>query len=112
MRTWQVQDVMTRDVASVREGTDYREIVDVLTERHVTAAPVVDETRRVLGVVSEADLMYKVEFLGQPRERRILPDRHRREARAKAGATLAADLMTRSPRSPSRRTRRSWRRPG
>ncbi|MFD4208340.1 CBS domain-containing protein [Micromonospora tulbaghiae] len=94
MRTWQVQDVMTRDVASVREGTAYREIVDVLTERHVTAAPVVDETRRVLGVVSEADLMYKVEFLGQPRERRILPDRHRREARAKAGATLAADLMT------------------
>ncbi|WP_223201095.1 hypothetical protein [Micromonospora sp. M42] len=35
MRTWQVQDVMTRDVASVREGTAYREIVDVLTERHV-----------------------------------------------------------------------------
>ena len=97
MRTWQVQDVMTRDVASVREGTAYREIVDVLTERHVTAAPVVDEARRVLGVVSEADLMYKVEFLGQPRERRILPDRHRREARAKAGATLAADLMTAPP---------------
>ncbi|MDW3847773.1 CBS domain-containing protein [Micromonospora sp. BRA006-A] len=97
MRTWQVQDVMTRDVASVREGTEYREIVDVLTGRHVTAAPVVDETGRVLGVVSEADLMYKVEFLGQPRERRILPDRHRREARAKAGATLAADLMTAPP---------------
>lgn len=66
MRTWQVQDVMTRDVASVREGTAYREIVDVLADRHVTAAPVVDETRRVLGVVSEADLMYKVELLGQP----------------------------------------------
>ncbi|EWM64057.1 LOW QUALITY PROTEIN: CBS domain-containing protein, partial [Micromonospora sp. M42] len=61
------------------------------------AAPVVDETRRVLGVVSEADLMYKVELLGQPRERRILPDRHRREAQAKAGATLAADLMTAPP---------------
>ncbi|MCZ7429788.1 CBS domain-containing protein [Micromonospora sp. WMMA1949] len=97
MRTWQVQDVMTRNVASVREGTAYREIVDVLADRHVTAAPVVDETRRVLGVVSEADLMYKVEFLGRPRERGILPDRHRREARAKAGATLAADLMTAPP---------------
>ncbi|MET7470771.1 CBS domain-containing protein [Micromonospora sp. NPDC005686] len=97
MRTWQVQDVMTRNVASVREGTEYREIVDVLTDRHVTATPVVDESGRVLGVVSEADLMYKVEFLGQPRERRILPDRHRREARAKADATLAADLMTAPP---------------
>ncbi|MFG2058159.1 CBS domain-containing protein [Micromonospora sp. NPDC048930] len=97
MRTWQVQDVMTTDVASVREGTAYREIVDVLTGRHVTAVPVVDGARQVLGVVSEADLLYKVELLGQPQERRILPNRHRREARAKAGATLAADLMTAPP---------------
>lgn len=111
MRTWQVQDVMTTDVATVREGTAYREIVDLLTDRHVTAAPVVDGGRRVLGVVSEADLMYKVELSGQPHERRLRPDRHRREARAKAGATLAADLMT-APRSPSRRTPRSSRRPG
>lgn len=97
MRTWQVQDVMTIDVATVREGTAYREIVDVLTGRHVTAAPVVDGAGRVLGVVSEADLMYKVEWQGQPQPRRILPDRHRREARAKAGATVAADLMTAPP---------------
>ncbi|GHJ55047.1 CBS domain-containing protein [Micromonospora chersina] len=97
MRTWQVQDVMTTDVATVREGTAYREIVDVLTGRHVTAAPVVDGAGQVLGVVSEADLMYKVELQGQPQPRRILPDRHRREARAKAGATLAADLMTAPP---------------
>ncbi|QLQ35463.1 CBS domain-containing protein [Micromonospora robiginosa] len=97
MRTWQVRDVMTTDVASVREGTAYREIVDVLTGRRVTAAPVVDGARRVLGVVSEADLMYKVELSGQPRERHLRPDRHRREARAKAGATLAADLMTAPP---------------
>ncbi|MGW5669412.1 CBS domain-containing protein [Micromonospora sp. NPDC003776] len=94
MRTWQVQDVMTTDVASVREGTAYREIVDVLTGRRATAVPVVDGARRVLGVVSEADLLYKVELLGQPQERRIFPSRHQREARAKAGATLAADLMT------------------
>ncbi|MFI7282054.1 CBS domain-containing protein [Micromonospora chersina] len=97
MRTWQVQDVMTTDVATVREGTAYRELVDVLTGRHVTAAPVVDGAGQVLGVVSEADLMYKVELQGQPQPRRILPDRHRREARAKAGATLAADLMTAPP---------------
>ncbi|MEH0844031.1 CBS domain-containing protein [Micromonospora sp. CPCC 205711] len=94
MRTWQVQDVMTTDVATVREGTAYREIVDVLTGRHVTAVPVVDGARRVLGVVSEADLLHKVELLGQPHERRIFPSRRHREARIKAGATLAADLMT------------------
>lgn len=94
MRTWQVQDVMTTDVLSVREGTAYREIVDVLAGRHVTAVPVVDGARQVLGVVSEADLLYKVELLGRPRQRRVLANRHRREARAKATATLAGDLMT------------------
>ncbi|PWU46023.1 hypothetical protein DLE60_24550 [Micromonospora globispora] len=97
MRTWQVQDVMTTDVATVREGTAYREIVDVLTGRHITAVPVVDDARRVLGVVSEADLLYKVELQGQPHERRVFVRRHQREARTKAGATLAADLMSTPP---------------
>ncbi|MFI7430037.1 CBS domain-containing protein [Micromonospora sp. NPDC049836] len=94
MRTWQVRDVMTADVLSVREGTTYREIIDGLAGRRVTAVPVVDGTRRVLGVVSEADLLYKVELLGRPRQRRVFASRHRREAHAKASATLAADLMT------------------
>ncbi|MCX4472888.1 inosine 5'-monophosphate dehydrogenase [Micromonospora sp. MW-13] len=94
MRTWQVRDVMTTDVAAVREGTAYREIVDVLTGRRVTATPVLDDARRVLGVVSEADLLHKVELLGQPHERRVFPGRRHREARVKAGATLAGDLMT------------------
>ncbi|MBY8874597.1 CBS domain-containing protein [Micromonospora sp. PLK6-60] len=94
MRTWQVRDVMTTDVAAVREHTAYREIVDVLTGRRVTAVPVVDEARRVLGVVSEADLLHKVELLGQPHERRVFTGRRQRAARTKAGATAAADLMT------------------
>ncbi|MER7272261.1 CBS domain-containing protein [Micromonospora carbonacea] len=94
MRAWQVRDVMTTDVAAVREGTAYREIVDVLTGWRVTAAPVVDGARRVLGVVSEADLLHKVELLGQPHERRVFVGRRQREAQVKAGATLAADLMS------------------
>ncbi|WP_372446013.1 CBS domain-containing protein [Micromonospora humidisoli] len=44
------------DARTVDEGTGYRTVVDLLTARHVTAAPVVDDTRRVPGVVSQADL--------------------------------------------------------
>ncbi|MFJ8688903.1 CBS domain-containing protein [Micromonospora wenchangensis] len=94
MRTWQVQDVMTVDVLTVDEDTGYRTLVDLLTARHVTAVPVVDDTRRVLGVVSQADLLHKVERLGQPHERRILPGRRTRTGWAKAAATLAGELMT------------------
>ncbi|GAB3809242.1 CBS domain-containing protein [Micromonospora zhanjiangensis] len=94
MRTWQVRDVMTPDVATVRADTPYREIVDVLTGRRVSAVPVVDEFRHVLGVVSESDLLHKVELAGEPHERRVFEGRRRRAARTKADAAVAADLMT------------------
>lgn len=94
MRTWQVRDVMTAEVATVREETPYREIVDVLTARRISAVPVVDEQSRVLGVVSEADLMYKVELIGEPYEPRLFEGRRRRQARVKAEAATARDLMT------------------
>ena len=94
MRTWQVGDVMTSDVATVGESTPYREIVDLMTSRHVSAVPVVDEFRRVLGVISEADLLYKVELIGEPHERRIFEGRRRHAARVKADAMVAGELMT------------------
>ncbi|KKK05909.1 MULTISPECIES: CBS domain-containing protein [unclassified Micromonospora] len=94
MRTWQVDDVMTRDVATAREETPYRKIVDVLIRRGISAVPVVDSFGRVLGVVSEADLLHRVERAGHPDERRVFEGRRRRTAREKAGALVAKDLMT------------------
>ncbi|WP_229401501.1 CBS domain-containing protein [Micromonospora okii] len=94
MRTWQVGDVMTTDVATVGEETPYREIVDVLVRRGISAVPVVDGFRRVLGVVSEADLLHKVERAGNPEERRVFEGRRRRIGREKADALIARDLMT------------------
>ncbi|HEY6595421.1 MAG TPA: CBS domain-containing protein [Asanoa sp.] len=94
MRTWQVQDVMTTDVAAVGETTPYREIVDLMTGKHVSAVPVVDDMRRVLGMISEADLLYKVELIGEPHERRVFEGRRRHAARVKADAMIARDLMT------------------
>ncbi|MEU7714632.1 CBS domain-containing protein [Micromonospora chalcea] len=97
MRTWQVADVMTRDVAAVTEQTPYREIVDVLVRKRISGMPVVDSFHRVLGVISEADLLHKVERAGHPDERRVFEGRRRRTAREKADALMAADLMTAPP---------------
>ncbi|MDG4781553.1 CBS domain-containing protein [Micromonospora sp. WMMD961] len=94
MRTWQVGDVMTREVETVAVETPYREIVDVLLRRGVSAVPVIDGFRRVLGVVSEADLLHRVECAGEPALRRVFESRRRRGARAKGAALLAGDLMT------------------
>lgn len=94
MRTWRVADVMTVDVVTVAADTPYRDIVDTLTGRRVSAAPVVDEQGRVVGVVSEADLLHKIELVGEERERRIFAGRRQRQAQAKAHGTLARDLMS------------------
>jgi CBS domain-containing protein len=95
MRKHTVAEVMTHDVVSVPESAGYREIVEALANREVSAVPVVDDDGRVLGVVSEADLLYKAEYAGQPQPAARLWDRKRvRTARTKAGAATAIDLMT------------------
>lgn len=93
MRTWQVSDVMTRDVVTVSEDTPYREIVETLAGHRVSALPVVDVRQRVVGVVSEADLLHRVEH-PEGRVRWWLLSGRRRQARAKARATVAKDLMS------------------
>jgi CBS domain-containing protein len=89
-----VRDVMTHEVVRVGEATPYRAIVDLLVERRISAVPVVDEANRVVGVVSEADLLHRVEFLGEEHERRVFERPSRQEARAKSHAAAARDLMT------------------
>ena len=57
-----VKDLMTTQVVTVGPETPFKEIVARLVEHRVSALPVVDDHGRVLGVVSEADLLLKEEF--------------------------------------------------
>jgi len=50
---------MTTRVVAVRKDTTFKNIVALLTEHRVSAFPVVDEEEKVIGVVSEADLLSK-----------------------------------------------------
>ncbi|MEV5909030.1 CBS domain-containing protein [Streptomyces chartreusis] len=88
-----VRDVMTRDVAVVGRDATFKDIVRTLQDRKVSALPVVDGGGRVLGVVSEADLLHKEEFRDGD------PDRYTQLRRlsdlAKAGSVTAGELMTR-----------------
>jgi len=94
MKQWTVQDVMTREVITVGPDTPYREIVNLLAQHKVSAVPVIDDFRRVLGVVSEADLLNKIEFTGGDAEARLFEWGTKKAKRAKAHAGTAAELMT------------------
>ncbi len=55
-------DVMVRDVVTVHPETDVAEAIRLLTEHDVSALPVVDPAGNLVGVLSEADLIHRVEI--------------------------------------------------
>jgi CBS domain-containing protein len=88
-----VSDVMTRDVVSVHENTPFKDIVERLERHRVSALPVVDAENKVLGVVSESDLLAKV-VAGVGPPARIQGGRTARvETRRKSRAETARELM-------------------
>jgi CBS domain-containing protein len=54
-------DIMTPQVIHVGPDTSVRSIAKLLTERQISGVPVVDSKRRVIGMVSEGDLLHRVE---------------------------------------------------
>lgn len=57
----QAADVMARRVVTVEPATSVREVARVLVRHGISAVPVVDGQRRVLGIVSEGDLLRPAE---------------------------------------------------
>jgi len=88
-----VKDVMTAEVVAVRRDTTFKELAAVLRRYRVSALPVVDDAGRVIGVVSEADLLAK-EALADPGV--MAEVLHRKDVRKAEGLT-AGDLMTSPP---------------
>jgi CBS domain-containing protein len=89
-----VKDLMTTPVVTVEPSIPFKEIVARLVEHRVSAVPVVDHDQRVLGVVSEADLLLKEEFPYPDLDLPLWWTKRNRLERAKAAASVARDLMT------------------
>jgi len=89
-----VRDVMTPDVIFVGPDTGYKQIAEMMLRNAVSAVPVVDGEGMVVGVVSELDLMHKIEFAGLDQHVGILERRRQRVARTKGSADTARELMT------------------
>jgi CBS domain-containing protein len=93
-----VRELMTAPAVTVTADTPFKEIVDVLLERNITGVPVVDGEGRLLGVVTQADLLDKQAYGPQPRRplsllSDLLANRDP-SWRVKAVAQSAGDLMT------------------
>ncbi|CAL2065949.1 CBS domain-containing protein [Streptomyces murinus] len=87
-----VGDVMTRAAVAVGRTALFKDIVARMEQWNVSALPVLEGDGRVVGVVSEADLLPKEEFRDSDPDR--MTQRRRLGDLAKAGGVTAEDLMS------------------
>ncbi|MEU9650874.1 CBS domain-containing protein [Streptomyces sp. NPDC048110] len=87
-----VSDVMTHTAVAVGPQAPFKDVIALMDQWKVSALPVLEGEGRVVGLVSEADLLPKEEFRDSD------PDRFTQMRRltdlAKAGGLTAADVMT------------------
>ena len=93
-----VQDVMTTQVLWVERDTPFAAIAAALRQHRVSAFPVLNEAGRVIGVVSESDLLNKMALGGgEDHMPGMITGILRHKELEKARGLTAADLMTAPP---------------
>ncbi|WP_417910034.1 CBS domain-containing protein [Candidatus Electronema sp. PJ] len=98
------KDLMTTNVIAVTPDTAVRELARILSENRISGAPVVDGMGKVIGVVTESDLIFQNKKVHIPTALAILdafffledPDVMEREMKKIAGTTVA-DIQTSKP---------------
>lgn len=101
-----VKDLMSRDVVTVSPGATVKHAAELLVEHKVSGLPVVDTDGRVLGVISERDLLFKAqgELEGQDWIRWLtdplaVTDRRKRAAKL-VGEAMTSPVETVGPNQP------------
>lgn len=93
-----VGEVMTHDVVEAHRDTPFKDVVRLLEQHRISGLPVVDHDDKVVGVISETDLIHRqAAWLtdGRARRFRMRPlGRSPRRTDAVARAANAAELMS------------------
>jgi CBS domain-containing protein len=109
MEDLKVSDIMQRDVITVGPDTSVRELADLLAEHKISGVPVVDGERRVVGMVSEADVIvqdadlhfpYYVQFLDSViylESFRKFKERFRKAFGSKVSEIMSQEVIAISP---------------
>jgi CBS domain-containing protein len=92
-----VSDVMTSQVHVANPLAPFKLLVRLIEENRVSAIPIVDQQGVPVGIVSESDLLLKERRVELESSHDLLHVQKRRQDRAKARGTVAADLMTSPP---------------
>ena len=90
-----IKDIMSTRVVTVRGDTPFKEMAAMLGRTRVSAFPVTDKAGKIIGIVSEADMLIKeADQAGHPG---LFTGLRRGREHEKAAGVTAADVMTRAP---------------
>ena len=95
------RDIMNSNVVTVRDDASVEEVAQLLTENNISGAPVIDKDGKMLGIVTDGDLLHKETNPRSPGFINILGaliyigglERYQEDFK-KLAATKASELMT------------------
>ena len=95
------RDVMTLGVYTVKPTTSVKDVARLFMQRRISAVPVVDDQGKIIGIVSEGDLLHRSEISTQRRhpwwlDLMVRDEVLDAEEYIKAHAKQVADIMTRN----------------
>ena len=92
-------DVMVSPVITVKPSSSAKEVAEIFLERRISAVPVVDDQGKLVGIVSEGDLMHRAEAGTERRRswwlRALTAEETLAVEYVKAHARKVVDVMTR-----------------
>ena len=99
-----VTDVMSRDPIVVRTETPLKEAIQILAEKRISGIPVVDDVGKLVGIISETDLMWQETGVTPPAYIMFLdsviylqnPGTYERELHKALGQTVG-EVMSKNP---------------
>ena len=103
------RDVMVAPVITVKPSSSVRELAQILLKNHISAVPVIDDQGKLVGIVSEGDLMRRAEA-GTERRRpwwlllitgeETLAGEYVKSHARKVGDVMTYDVITAAPDTP------------
>lgn len=105
----QAKDVMTAHVITVTDDSTVQDVASVMLNRGISAVPVVDAAGKLVGIVSEGDLMRRAEagtgrqrswWLALIAEASILADEYVKEHSRKIADVMTRKVITATPHTP------------
>jgi len=98
------RDIMSRDIITVTEESTIKELAKILTNNQISGVPVIDDSGKLVGVVTESDLIFQTKKVHIPTVITILdsvfylenPDKMGDEMKKMAGSKVK-DILTSSP---------------